>query len=162
MKFRFVFWDVLPFKIIVDRHFKGTCCLHHRGDELSPWWWRQHVPLKRRLTIILYGSTSQKTNLNSKWKLANLWRQYLSYCLTVLFYLKIRVISSAVFSFKKKGGRWFRNAKNDPKFGRRMVVLVIPKQGKKGSGTPFRLAYFWERTSGVAFRCLPSPQYPWF
>jgi hypothetical protein len=27
-------------------------------------WWRQHVPLKRRLTIILHGSTSQKTILN--------------------------------------------------------------------------------------------------
>jgi hypothetical protein len=30
----------------------------------SPWWWRQHVPLKRWSTIILHGSTSQKTNLN--------------------------------------------------------------------------------------------------
>jgi hypothetical protein len=29
-----------------------------------PWLWRQHVPLKRRSTIILHGSTSQKTNLN--------------------------------------------------------------------------------------------------
>jgi hypothetical protein len=35
----------------------------HQGDE-SPCWWRQHVPLKRRSTIILHGSTSQKTNLN--------------------------------------------------------------------------------------------------
>jgi hypothetical protein len=26
-----------------------------------PWWWRQYVPLKRRSTIILHGSTSQKT-----------------------------------------------------------------------------------------------------
>jgi hypothetical protein len=29
-----------------------------------PWWWGQHVPLKRRSTIILHGSTSQKTNLD--------------------------------------------------------------------------------------------------
>jgi hypothetical protein len=28
------------------------------------WLWRQHVPLKRRSTIILHGSTSQNTNLN--------------------------------------------------------------------------------------------------
>jgi hypothetical protein len=28
MKFRFVFWDVLPCKTIVDRSFRGTCCLH--------------------------------------------------------------------------------------------------------------------------------------
>jgi hypothetical protein len=33
MKLRFVFWDVLPCKIIVDRRFRGTCCLHHQGDE---------------------------------------------------------------------------------------------------------------------------------
>jgi hypothetical protein len=30
----------------------------------NPWWWRQHAPLKRRSTIILHGSTSQKTILN--------------------------------------------------------------------------------------------------
>jgi hypothetical protein len=30
----------------------------------APWWWRQHVPLKRRSIIILNGGTSQKTNLN--------------------------------------------------------------------------------------------------
>jgi hypothetical protein len=29
-----------------------------------PWWWRQYVPLKRRSTIILHGSISQKTFLN--------------------------------------------------------------------------------------------------
>jgi hypothetical protein len=29
VRFRFVFWDVLPCKIIVDRRFRGTCCLHH-------------------------------------------------------------------------------------------------------------------------------------
>jgi hypothetical protein len=33
MKFRFVFWDVLPCKIIVDRRFRGTCCLHHRPHQ---------------------------------------------------------------------------------------------------------------------------------
>jgi hypothetical protein len=34
MKFRIVFWDVLPRKIIVDRRFRGTCCLHHEGSYL--------------------------------------------------------------------------------------------------------------------------------
>jgi hypothetical protein len=61
MKFRFVFWDVMPCKIIVYRRFRCTFCLHHQGNE---WWWRQHVPLKRRTTIILHGSTSHKTDLN--------------------------------------------------------------------------------------------------
>jgi hypothetical protein len=32
MKFRIVFWDVLPCKIIVDRRFRGTCCLHEQGS----------------------------------------------------------------------------------------------------------------------------------
>jgi hypothetical protein len=30
-----------------------------------PWWWRQYAPLKRRSTIILHGSISQKTTLNN-------------------------------------------------------------------------------------------------
>jgi hypothetical protein len=30
----------------------------------NPWWWRQYAPLKRRSTIILHGSISQKTILN--------------------------------------------------------------------------------------------------
>jgi hypothetical protein len=29
-----------------------------------PWWRRQYAPLKRRSTIILHGSTTQKTSLN--------------------------------------------------------------------------------------------------
>jgi hypothetical protein len=33
MNFRIVFWDVLPCKIIVDRRFRGTCCLHHQGSQ---------------------------------------------------------------------------------------------------------------------------------
>jgi len=48
MRFRIVFWDVLPCKIIVDQG-----------------WWRQYAPLKRRSTIILHGSTTQKTALNN-------------------------------------------------------------------------------------------------
>jgi hypothetical protein len=36
MKFRFVFWDILPCKIIVNRRIRGTCCLHHQGDEYIP------------------------------------------------------------------------------------------------------------------------------
>jgi hypothetical protein len=48
MMFRIVFWDVLLCKIIVDQG-----------------WWRQYAPLKRRSTIILHGSISQKTILNT-------------------------------------------------------------------------------------------------
>jgi hypothetical protein len=37
MKFRIGLWGVLTCKIIVDRRFRGTCCLHHQ------WWLRKHV-----------------------------------------------------------------------------------------------------------------------
>jgi hypothetical protein len=46
MMFRAVFWDILPCKIIGG--------------------WRQYAPLKRRSTIILHVSISQKTALNIK------------------------------------------------------------------------------------------------
>jgi hypothetical protein len=36
--------------------FRAVFCIH-------PWWWRQYAPLKRRSTIILHGSTTQKTAL---------------------------------------------------------------------------------------------------
>jgi hypothetical protein len=54
MMFRVVFWDILPCKMIVDRRFRGAY-----------WWWRQYATLKRRSTIILHGSISQKTTLNN-------------------------------------------------------------------------------------------------
>jgi hypothetical protein len=38
-----------------------TASMMFRWD---PWWWRQYAPLKRRSTIILHGSTTQKTALN--------------------------------------------------------------------------------------------------
>jgi hypothetical protein len=29
-----VFWYIAPCSVaVVDRHFRGACCLHHRGDE---------------------------------------------------------------------------------------------------------------------------------
>jgi hypothetical protein len=46
LNFRFVFWDVLPYRIIVYRRFRGTCCLHHQGDEMSvdDYFTRQYIP----------------------------------------------------------------------------------------------------------------------
>jgi hypothetical protein len=112
VKFRIVFWDALPCKIIVDRRFRGTCCLHHQGDETCCYesvyklvkeqvltvFWSVHLVLSSSEftqdlfrfedhcdqywgwgwegcgsglylwnvgpTIILHGSTSQKTILN--------------------------------------------------------------------------------------------------
>jgi hypothetical protein len=31
LKLRFVFWDVLPCKIIADRRFRGKCCLYYQA-----------------------------------------------------------------------------------------------------------------------------------
>jgi hypothetical protein len=29
-----VFWDVTPYSLVdIDRRFRGTCCLHHQGNE---------------------------------------------------------------------------------------------------------------------------------
>jgi hypothetical protein len=36
----------------------------HGSEYDDPWWWRQYAPLKRRSTINLHGSTTQKTALN--------------------------------------------------------------------------------------------------
>jgi hypothetical protein len=33
--------------------------------------------------------------------------------------------------------------------------------GKNYSGAPFQLVFFWERTSGTAFRRLSSQKYRW-
>jgi len=33
--FRVVFWDILPCKLIVDRRFRGSYCLHHQGSSLE-------------------------------------------------------------------------------------------------------------------------------
>jgi hypothetical protein len=54
MKFRFIFWDALPCKTIVDRRFRRTCCLHHQGammeaartseTSVDNYFTRQYVP----------------------------------------------------------------------------------------------------------------------
>jgi hypothetical protein len=54
MKFRSVFWDVLSCKIIVDRRFRGTCCLHHQGD---------HSSQKTNLNIILLFYINKTVNI---------------------------------------------------------------------------------------------------
>jgi hypothetical protein len=57
------------------------------------------------------------------------------------------VLCSVLFFFWNR----FWNAKSDPKFGQRGVVLVIPMAGRKSPGPPFLLTSVWERTSGTAF-----------
>jgi hypothetical protein len=49
MKFRIVFWDVLPCKIIVDRRFGGTYCLMMEAVRTSEtsvdkYFTRQYIP----------------------------------------------------------------------------------------------------------------------
>jgi hypothetical protein len=53
MKFRIVFWDVLPCKKIVGRRFRGTCCLHHQGWIYSLHLWK--LPQNNWLCFKLYA-----------------------------------------------------------------------------------------------------------
>jgi hypothetical protein len=43
MMFRIVFWDILPCKMILDRRFRGTYCLHHQGW-VDSHFTRQYIP----------------------------------------------------------------------------------------------------------------------
>jgi hypothetical protein len=54
MKFRFVFWDVLPCKIIVDRRFRDTCCLHNQTENMGQEFQRelQDIVFIRYLTCL--------------------------------------------------------------------------------------------------------------
>jgi hypothetical protein len=52
MKFRYVFWDVLPCKIIVDRLFRGMCCLHLQGDESI-------------ITLMMEAACTSETSVNN-------------------------------------------------------------------------------------------------
>jgi hypothetical protein len=47
VEFRIVFWDVLQCKIIVNRRFRGMCCLHHQG------WFYKAVHPRRQFWISL-------------------------------------------------------------------------------------------------------------
>jgi hypothetical protein len=51
-----------------------------------PWWWRQYAPLKRRSTIILHGSITQKTALNIILAAVRTWN------LTIYGYLLNRLV----------------------------------------------------------------------
>jgi hypothetical protein len=45
-------------------HSEAAERIYRRTSFTHPWWWRQYAPLKRRSTIYLHGSTTQKTALN--------------------------------------------------------------------------------------------------
>jgi hypothetical protein len=83
MKLRIVFWDALQCKIIVDRRFRGTYCFHHQG------WVRHYVPLKRRSTIILHGSISQKTTLNIILAAVRTWNLTSALLVTLMLFFQI-------------------------------------------------------------------------
>jgi hypothetical protein len=62
LMFRAVFWVVLPCKMIVDRRFRGTCCLHHQG-----WISRANQTKPKKLTkggVLRWRTTSSLARLN--------------------------------------------------------------------------------------------------
>jgi hypothetical protein len=83
---------------------------HHtrRREKLkSSGWWRQHVPLKRRSTIILHGSTSQKTILNFILATLRTWNLTCNSVLLFLssFHLCFRPVASDSRSVQASGRR---------------------------------------------------------
>jgi hypothetical protein len=69
MKFRFVFWDVLPCKIIVDRRFRCTRCLHHVTALMMEAARTSETSVDNYFTRY----TSQKTNLNFIFAAVRTW-----------------------------------------------------------------------------------------
>jgi hypothetical protein len=65
---------------------------------------------------------------------------------------------TALFFFWKT----FRNAKSDPKFGHRGVILVTSMPVKKRFRNTVPACILLRRSYGMALRCIPSQKYPWF
>jgi hypothetical protein len=75
LKSRFVFWDVLPCKIIIDRRSRSTCCLHHQGDDggVSTYLWN----VGRQLFYTAVHPRRQiRTSYSPPWELeiSHTWR----------------------------------------------------------------------------------------
>jgi hypothetical protein len=68
---------------------------------------------------------------------------------------KIMVCLKPVLFFLRKGSR----TQSDPKSVGEQWCLLYQCLKKKSSWTPFRLVFFWERTSGTAFLRIPSQKY---
>jgi hypothetical protein len=64
MKFRIVFWDVLPCKIIVDRRFRDTCCPND-GDNTYLW---NAGPHQRDYTALIPQDSKLHTSLRENLK----------------------------------------------------------------------------------------------
>jgi hypothetical protein len=52
MKFRIIFWDVLPCKIIVDRRFRGTASIIRRPYKTNKYK-TQHYGLSKQMVHIV-------------------------------------------------------------------------------------------------------------
>jgi hypothetical protein len=113
VSFRAVFWVVLPCKMIVDRRFRGAYCLHHQG-----WVSRAtegsrvyrcrvtSAPLKRRSTIILHGSTTQKTALNIILAAVRTW---ISQTQSFVCTMRCETVRFRLQKYRNGGQRWVVN-----------------------------------------------------
>jgi hypothetical protein len=90
----YLFWFYMEFELSSGMYW----CTH-------PWWWRQYVPLKRRSTIILRGSTSQKTFLNVILAAVRTWNLLYRVCLTTHFR------QQRLYRVGWKGDKWEKNWK---------------------------------------------------
>jgi hypothetical protein len=93
MKSRIVFWDVLPCKIIVDRRFRGVCCLHHIAKD------RHSVFMKFRIVLWEDNSERYKGRMSVfgddvKWPVLLFWTLYIVCFLKDLTNLKALKITT--------------------------------------------------------------------
>jgi hypothetical protein len=57
-----VFWVVVPYSLVeVYQRLRGTCCLHHKGDEDDGDGGSKYLLNDGKLLPRLHGTTTQKT-----------------------------------------------------------------------------------------------------
>jgi hypothetical protein len=84
--------------------------LRQESYGVQNWWWRQHVHLKRRSTIILHGSTSQKTILNFILAAVRTWNLtsygLMGYLLRKPWYRRSTLLCFYLNAFRLESGDW--------------------------------------------------------
>jgi hypothetical protein len=105
LKFIFVFWVVLPCKIIIGRRFRGTCCLYHQAlvmeaartskTSVDNYFTRQYNPEDKSelCTLRRENLKSHAPNSFRKSKALNKRRIYIRFCVNFI----ISVRSGGVF-----------------------------------------------------------------
>jgi hypothetical protein len=129
------------------------------------WWWRQHAPLKRRSTIILHGSISQKTTLNvilAAVKTLNLTIIKADYRLHIreqsswkIFLIIPESFFFWIYHSKSQKHSWFLRYYSLLAFKYRLIEFIVTRSDLRNSPTFFKF-YKWtchsnERKDGTIY-----------